>query len=55
MWVLYSLSINQMKEKEMEPISVAIFTLNEEKRIGRLLDDLVNQTHQDFEVVPTPY
>ncbi|KKD60489.1 glycosyl transferase [Grimontia sp. AD028] len=35
----------------MEPISVVIITLNEEKRIGRLLDDLVNQTHQDFEVV----
>lgn len=39
----------------MEPISVVIITLNEEKRIGRLLDDLVNQIHQNFEVVPTPY
>ncbi|KXF83357.1 glycosyltransferase family 2 protein [Enterovibrio coralii] len=35
----------------MEPISVVIITLNEEKRIGRLLDDLYQQTHQDFEVI----
>ncbi len=35
----------------MEPISVVIITLNEEKRIGRLLDDLCQQTHRDFEVI----
>lgn len=32
-------------------ISVVIITLNEEKRIGRLLEDLSNQTYRDFEVV----
>ncbi len=32
-------------------ISVVVITLNEEKRIGRLLTDLSNQTFQDFEVI----
>ncbi|MDO6497883.1 glycosyltransferase family 2 protein [Photobacterium sanguinicancri] len=35
----------------MNPISIVVITLNEEKRIGRLLDDLSKQTHQDFEVI----
>ncbi|OAN13208.1 glycosyl transferase [Photobacterium jeanii] len=35
----------------MNPISIVVITLNEEKRIGRLLDDLSKQTHQHFEVI----
>ncbi|MGF1869902.1 glycosyltransferase family 2 protein [Photobacterium indicum] len=35
----------------MNAISIVVITLNEEKRIGRLLDDLSKQTHQDFEVL----
>ncbi|GAL14553.1 beta-1,3-glucosyltransferase [Vibrio astriarenae] len=35
----------------MENISVVIITLNEEQRISRLLEDLVQQTHQGFEVI----
>lgn len=35
----------------MNPISIVIITLNEEKRIGRLLEDLTKQTHQNFEVI----
>ncbi|WP_064608127.1 glycosyltransferase family 2 protein [Photobacterium sp. J15] len=35
----------------MTPVSIVIITLNEEKRIGRLLDDLSKQTHSDFEVI----
>jgi glycosyltransferase involved in cell wall biosynthesis len=35
----------------MEPISIIVITLNEEKRIGRLMEDLSKQTHRDFEVV----
>jgi len=35
----------------MSPLSIVVITLNEEKRIGRLLDDLTKQTHQEFEVV----
>ena len=33
------------------PMSVIIITLNEEKNIGRLLDDLQHQTEKDFEVI----
>ncbi|WP_162063056.1 glycosyltransferase family 2 protein [Vibrio taketomensis] len=35
----------------MEPVSIVVITLNEEKRIGRLLEDLSKQTHQEFEVI----
>ncbi|WP_440890030.1 glycosyltransferase family 2 protein [Vibrio sp. WZ-1] len=35
----------------MNSVSVVIITLNEEKRIGRLLEDLTQQTHQNFEVI----
>lgn len=35
----------------MEPISIVVITLNEEKRIGRLMEDLSKQTHRDFEVI----
>ncbi len=35
----------------MPPISIVIITLNEEKRIARLLDDLCQQTSQNFEVI----
>ncbi|MGF1688174.1 glycosyltransferase [Photobacterium japonica] len=35
----------------MTPISIVIITLNEEKRIGRLLDDLSKQSHRNFEVI----
>ncbi|GHA32926.1 glycosyltransferase [Photobacterium aphoticum] len=35
----------------MSPISIVIITLNEEKRIGRLLEDLSKQSHRDFEVI----
>ncbi|GAB2659458.1 glycosyltransferase family 2 protein [Vibrio panuliri] len=35
----------------MGPVSIVIITLNEEKRIGRLLNDLAKQTHQEFEVI----
>ncbi|WP_394248584.1 glycosyltransferase family 2 protein [Vibrio profundi] len=35
----------------MEAVSIVVITLNEEKRIGRLMDDLSKQTHQDFEVI----
>ncbi|MGF1909834.1 glycosyltransferase [Vibrio kasasachensis] len=35
----------------MGPVSIVVITLNEEKRIGRLLSDLSQQTHQQFEVV----
>ena len=38
-------------EHIMNPISIVIITLNEEKRIGRLLEDLTKQTHQNFEVI----
>ena len=33
------------------PMSVIIITLNEEKTVGRLLDDLQQQTEQSFEVL----
>jgi len=35
----------------MSPISIVIITLNEEKRIGRLLGDLSRQSGRDFEVI----
>ncbi|MDN3698496.1 glycosyltransferase [Vibrio genomosp. F6] len=35
----------------MNPISIVVITLNEEKRIGRLMDDLSKQSHRDFEVI----
>ncbi|WED23622.1 glycosyltransferase [Vibrio sp. JC009] len=35
----------------MSPLSIVIITLNEEKRIDRLLTDLSEQTHQNFEVI----
>lgn len=35
----------------MNPLSIVIITLNEEKRIGRLLEDLTKQTNQNFEVI----
>ena len=33
------------------PMSMIIITLNEEKNIVRLLDDLQHQTEKDFEVI----
>ncbi|MEZ9034997.1 glycosyltransferase family 2 protein [Vibrio cyclitrophicus] len=35
----------------MEPVSIIVITLNEEKRIGRLMEELSIQTHQEFEVI----
>lgn len=35
----------------MNPLSIVIITLNEERRIGRLLKDLSNQSYKDFEVI----
>jgi glycosyltransferase involved in cell wall biosynthesis len=35
----------------MEKLSIVVITLNEEKRIGRLLENLSNQTIQNFEVI----
>lgn len=35
----------------MEPVSIVVITLNEEKRIGRLMEELSVQTHQEFEVI----
>jgi len=35
----------------MGPVSIVVITLNEEKRIGRLMEDLSKQTHKDFEVI----
>lgn len=35
----------------MEKVSIIVITLNEAQRIGRLLEDLSNQTHQGFEVI----
>lgn len=35
----------------MSSLSIIIITLNEAERIGGLLDDLVQQTHQDFELI----
>ncbi|PSU35921.1 glycosyltransferase [Photobacterium lutimaris] len=35
----------------MTPLSIVIITLNEEKRIGRLLEDLSKQSHQQYEVI----
>ncbi|ASI93074.1 glycosyltransferase family 2 protein [Vibrio mediterranei] len=35
----------------MKPLSIVIITLNEEKRIARLLSDLSCQTYQNFEVI----
>lgn len=35
----------------MESVSIVVITLNEEKRIGRLMEELSAQTHQDFEVI----
>ncbi|RTR39555.1 glycosyltransferase family 2 protein [Shewanella canadensis] len=35
----------------MKPISIIIITLNEEKRIGSLLESLSLQTYQNFEVI----
>ncbi|GAM63516.1 beta-1,3-glucosyltransferase [Vibrio ishigakensis] len=35
----------------MEKVSIVVITLNEAERIGRLLEDLSNQTHQGFEVI----
>jgi len=35
----------------MESVSIVVITLNEEKRIGRLMEDLSKQTHKEFEVI----
>lgn len=35
----------------MNPLSIVIITLNEEQRIGRLLQELSNQTYRNFEVI----
>lgn len=35
----------------MDAVSIVIITLNEEKRIGRLLENLTKQTYQNFEVI----
>lgn len=35
----------------MNPISIVVITLNEQARIGRLLSDLANQSHRNFEVL----
>lgn len=35
----------------MQPISIVVITLNEEKRIGRLLEDLSKQSYRQFEVI----
>lgn len=35
----------------MSPVSIVVITLNEEKRIGRLMEDLSKQTHKEFEVI----
>lgn len=35
----------------MTPISIIIITLNEAERIGNLLSDLCQQSHQNFEVI----
>jgi len=35
----------------MGPVSIVVITLNEEKRIGRLMEDLSKQTHKEFEVI----
>ncbi|WP_296405040.1 glycosyltransferase [Psychrobacter sp.] len=35
----------------MSSLSIIIITLNEAERIGSLLEDLVQQTHRDFEVI----
>ncbi len=35
----------------MRNISIVVITLNEEKRIGRLLEDLARQTYRQFEVI----
>tara|TARA_Y100001960_G_scaffold295687_1_gene340557 strand:+ start:132 stop:860 length:729 start_codon:yes stop_codon:yes gene_type:complete len=35
----------------MDALSIVIITLNEEKRIGRLLENLASQMYQDFEVI----
>ncbi|GEM75042.1 glycosyltransferase family 2 protein [Vibrio sagamiensis] len=35
----------------MKPLSIVIITLNEERKIARLLDDLSRQTFQNYEVI----
>ncbi|RJX68392.1 glycosyltransferase [Vibrio sinensis] len=35
----------------MDAVSIIVITLNEEKRIGRLMEDLSKQTHKEFEVI----
>ncbi|MEZ8734546.1 MULTISPECIES: glycosyltransferase family 2 protein [unclassified Vibrio] len=35
----------------MKPVSIVVITLNEEKRISRLMEELSVQTHQEFEVI----
>ncbi|MBY6196065.1 glycosyltransferase family 2 protein [Vibrio hangzhouensis] len=35
----------------MKPLSIVIITLNEERRIARLLSDLSRQTYQNFEII----
>ena len=35
----------------MSPISIIVIALNEEQRIGNLLQDLSKQSHQNFEVI----
>jgi glycosyltransferase involved in cell wall biosynthesis len=35
----------------MGPVSIVVITLNEEKRIGRLMEDLSKQIHKEFEVI----
>ena len=42
---------SQSSSKAPMPISIVIITLNEAERIGRLLQDLANQTYRSFEVV----
>lgn len=35
----------------MQPISIVVITLNEEKRIGRLLEDISKQSYRQYEVI----
>ncbi|MGY3569968.1 glycosyltransferase [Vibrio sp. SCSIO 43135] len=35
----------------MKPVSIIVITLNEENRIGRLMEDLTKQSHREFEVI----
>ncbi len=43
--------MKKINTENLPPTSIVIITLNEEKRIPRLLEELSRQTYQDFQLI----